>query len=308
MEAFAYDELGRSHRVKITPTALFDLMLVTDYMPPLRAAIPIGVKAALEGDGALLARLIREGGGSIARLSARLLGRPLLDRVRDDAAAVGPGHADRSAPGVTQQRIAALPPNTFAPFDPAVVVEDEIDLCLRWPDVPRVLGVPPPPYPTVPTLILQGGEDLRTPPEWSANVAARIPGAQRIVIPGVGHSTVSDPRDCAADAILRFVAAARRRSRASASRPACRRCRRRPRRSSRCGGVRGYPRKIGRTLRAVLATLYDLDLVLSPATLTGSGGGLRGGSWAVEGRRLVLRDYQAVTGVTVSGGGDLRAR
>ena len=55
----------------------------------------------------------------------------------------------------------------------------------------------------------------------------------------------------------------------------------------------------------MLATINDLDLVLSPATLTANGGGLRGGSWGIEGRRLVLRDYQAVTGVTVSGGGDL---
>jgi hypothetical protein len=71
------------------------------------------------------------------------------------------------------------------------------------------------------------------------------------------------------------------------------------------GGVSGQPRKTGRTLRAVLATINDLDLVLSPATLTSSGGGLRGGAWAISGRRLILRDYQAVTGVSVGGGGDL---
>ena len=33
----AYDDRGRSHKVTITPLALFDLMLVTDYLPPLRA-------------------------------------------------------------------------------------------------------------------------------------------------------------------------------------------------------------------------------------------------------------------------------
>ena len=53
---------------------------------------------------------------------------------------------------------------------PPIVVEDEIDLCLRWPDVPRpVLDVPPPPYPTVPTLILQGA---RGPPHPAGVVAA----------------------------------------------------------------------------------------------------------------------------------------
>src|SRR3954465_4548971 len=54
MQAFAYDSLGRSHRVTITPVALYDLMLDADYDPPIRAAVPIGVKAALAGDGALL--------------------------------------------------------------------------------------------------------------------------------------------------------------------------------------------------------------------------------------------------------------
>jgi pimeloyl-ACP methyl ester carboxylesterase len=307
LQAYAYDDLGRSTRVNITPTALFDLMLLTDYLPALRAAIPAGVQAALKGDGALLARLIREarrleGFGSprdfsVARYATVCETTPLP---------WDPGTPIEARPAVVQQRIAALPPTAFTPFDPAMVVEDEIDLCLRWPDVPRpATDAAQPPYPAVPTLILQGREDLRTPPEGSARVAARIPGAHRIVIAGVGHSTVSDPRACAADAILAFVA----------GRTPPRTCRRvptgvpavqsAPARFESLRGVGGYPRKVGRTLRAVVATINDLELVLSPATLGSSGGGLRGGSWAVEGRRLVLSDFQAVTGVTVGGGGDL---
>ena len=54
---------------------------------------------------------------------------------------------------------------------------DEIGLCLRWPGVPSGPGAGPrAPYPAVPTLMLQGGEDLRTPPEGSARVASRDPG------------------------------------------------------------------------------------------------------------------------------------
>ncbi len=307
MQAFAYDGLGRSHRVNITPTALFDLMLLTDYLPPIRAAIPAGVQAALKGDGALLARLIREarrleGFGSprdfsVARYATVCETTPLP---------WDPGTPIDQRGAITQQRIAAVAPNAFAPFDAAVVVEDEIDLCMRWPDVPRpVVDAPPPAIPAVPTLILQGHEDLRTPPESSAAMAAKIPGAHRLVIRGVGHSTVSDPRNCAAGAILDFVADKR----------LPRTCRRiptgvpavqsAPKTFDELRTVGGYPRKVGRTLRAVLATISDLDLVLSPATLTSGGGGLRGGSWAISGRRLILRDYQAVTGVSVRGGGDL---
>lgn len=306
LKAFTYDAQGRSSRVSITPTALFDLMFVTDYLPPMRAAIPAGVKAALTGDGALLARLIRE--------SRRLEG---LGSPRDFSVARystvcettplpwDPGTPVELRPAVTQERIAALPPETFLPFDAAVVLEDEIDLCMRWPEVPRpATDVPPPPYPTLPTLILQGGEDLRTPPEWSANVAARIPGAHRIVIPGVGHSTVSDPRDCAASAILRFV-------RGKSVPKSCKRIptgvpavESAPTSFESLRGVGGYPRKVGRTLRAVLATIDDLNLVFSPVTLTSGGGGLRGGYWGIRGTRLVLRGYQAVTGVTLDGGGN----
>ena len=307
LQAFAYDRLGRSHRVDVTPTALYDLLLVTDYLPSLRAAVPAAVRAGLNGDGAPLARLIRasralEGYGSprefsVARYATVCETTPLP---------WDPGTPVELRAAATQQRLGALAPDAFAPFDAAIVTEDEIDLCLRWPDVPRpAAAVTPPPYPAVPTLILQGHEDLRTPPEASRNVASRIPGARRIVIRGVGHATVSDPRTCATDAILRFVS----------GRTPPRTCRRvgtgvpavasPPRTFGELRAVRGYPRTVGRTLRAVLATLDDLELVLSPMTLPSEGGGLRGGSWAIQGQRLRLRDYQAVTGVTVSGGGDL---
>src|SRR3954454_5817429 len=62
LRAFSYDGRGRSHRVKIGPLALLDLMFTSDYIPPIRALVPAGGKAALPGDGALLARLIREVG------------------------------------------------------------------------------------------------------------------------------------------------------------------------------------------------------------------------------------------------------
>ena len=207
LRTLAYDERGRSHRVTIGPTELLDMMFLTDYLPALRAAMTIAIRAASEGDGALLARLLLESRRfeelgsprdfSVARYSTTCETTPLP---------WDPGTPFDQRPAITQQRIAAVPAGAFAPFDPAVVVEDEIDLCLRWPDVPRA---PDPaaalPYPSVPTLILQGKEDLRTPPEWSARVATRIPGAKRLVVPGIGHSTISDPRSCSAAAILRFI-------------------------------------------------------------------------------------------------------
>jgi pimeloyl-ACP methyl ester carboxylesterase len=305
----AYDERGRSHKVTISPLDLMDLMLVTDYIPPLRAMLPIAVRAALEGDGALLARMVRDSSGLDVLGSPRDFSTARYATVCEtEPMPWDPGTPIDQRPAVVQQRIAALPPDTFAPFDPPVVVGDEIDLCLRWPDVPRPPSTAAPlPYPTAPTLILQGGEDLRTPPEVSERVAARIPGAVRLVVPGTGHSTVSDPRTCSRDAIDRFIA-----GRSVPKSP----CKRIPTgipavlsapesfESLRVSG--GLPRKIGRTVSALGATLDDLRLVVSPAALATAGGGLRGGSWTISGDRLILKRYEAVNGVTLTGSGSSR--
>ena len=65
----------------------------------------------------------------------------------------------------------------------------------------------PRPLPAVPTLILSGGFDLRTPLEDAAGVAARIPGAQLVAVPFTGHSVVtSDLSDCAKNAMAAFFA------------------------------------------------------------------------------------------------------
>ena len=252
------------------------------------------MRAALEGDGALLARMVRDSSALDVLGSPRDFSTARYATVCEtEPMPWDPGTPIDQRPAVVQQRIAALPPSTFAPFDPPVVVGDEIDLCLRWPDVPR----PPStaaalPYPTMPTLILQGGEDLRTPPEVSERIAARIPGSVRLVVPGTGHSTVSDPRTCSRDAIDRFIE-----GKSLPKSP----CKRIPTgipavlsapesfESLRVSG--GLPRKIGRTVSALGATLDDLRLVVSPAALATGGGGLRGGSWSISGDRLVLKRY-----------------
>jgi pimeloyl-ACP methyl ester carboxylesterase len=306
LHAFAYDSLGRSHRYAIGPTALLDLMFNADYDPALRAAMPSAVDAALAGDGAPLARLFQ------ASNIFNDLGSP-RDFSDGRYAAVceetplpwAPGTPVDQRLAVTEAGLAAAGPTAFFPFDAPVVLEDEIDLCLRWPDVPRVPAAPPPPpYPHVPTLILQGAEDLRTPPEVSARIAAAIPGSHRLVVPGVGHAIIGDdPSGCGVRALLRFVA--------GRSVPtSCKRVptfvtnvKAPPASFAALGGVSGLPLRVGRTVRALGATIDDVLLLYSDAILTSSGGGLRGGSWAFHGGRLLLDHYQAVPGVEVTGGG-----
>ena len=95
-------------------------------------------------------------------------------------------------------------PGAFFPFGYEEAKADEIDLCLRWAEA----SAPPPAggaYPAVPALVLQGGEDLRTPPAGSARVAAAL-GAQRVVVPGVGHAVVGgDPSRCGIRRLFAFL-------------------------------------------------------------------------------------------------------
>ena len=269
--------------------------------------MPIAVRAALEGDGALLARLIRESSAlddlgsprdfSIARYATVCETEPLP---------WDPGTPIEARPAVIQQRIAALPPDTFAPFDPPVVVEDEIDLCLRWPDVPRP--------PSTPRRAVPDRADADPPgrrgPAHAAGGAR--PGSRSGSRARCGSSSpASGTRPSATRAPARAGDPALRPRHAAAEVP-CKRIPtgvpavpRRPRPSSRCAARAGSRARSGGRSARCGATFDDLHLVLSPATLTTSGGGLRGGSWEVRGGRLVLRDYRGRRrGHRRRGGGD----
>ena len=312
MVARAYDDRGRPHKVTITP-------LDADG-PDARHRLHPAAARDRADRGALRAGRRRGAAGAHdprlerarrARLAARLLDRPLRDRLRDEPMPWDPGTPIDQRPAVVQQRIAALPPDTFAPFDPPVVVGDEIDLCLRWPDVPRPPSTAAPlPYPTVPTLILQGGEDLRTPPEVSARVAARIPGS--VAARRARHRALDRQRPAHLLARRDRCASSRasrcRSRRASGSRPASRRSSARPQSLRVAARARAAcrARSGGPSARSAPRSTTSGSCV-SPAALATSGGGLRGGSWAIRGDRLVLKRYEAVSGVTVTGSGGAEA-
>jgi hypothetical protein len=304
---------------------LSDLMYDADYLPPLRAGIPAAVRAALAGDAAPLLRL--------AAVGDELTAGPEPPRVFSAAryAAIceeAPLPWDASTPldgrrAEARRRAAALGPDAFRPFDFDVVAADIVDLCLRWPGVPVARpAVADGPYPAVPALLLQGGEDLRTPPEESAALAARLPGAARVVVPGVGHAaSLSDPSGCATDTLVRFLAgraAGRDCPRVPTGVPALPLPPRTLAEVPPLPGVRGagggtaargaartaaVPLRAARTAAAVGLTLDDVRFALSPAFLGRGGGGLRGGTYRAGGRGLVLSRYEAVGGVRVSGRG-----
>jgi pimeloyl-ACP methyl ester carboxylesterase len=302
-----FDGRGRAHHRNLRPTAIADLVYDADYNPAMRAALPAAVRAALDHDDAApLLRLLAHadslaGSGDPGEFSsaryATVCEETPLPWPR------GTPVGDRSR--VAEQAALALPAGSFFPFDARVAFADEIDLCLRWPDpVQPTPAVPGAPYPAVPALLVQGGEDLRTPPETSARLAAALPGSKRIVVPGVGHApTAADFSGCAARRVLLWLD----------GRPVGDRCPRVPTGVPATGvppsavgqltpaaGVRGLRR--ARTVSAVGATLDDLALSLSAAyDFPSRGSGLRGGRFGERNDRLWLDGLVVVPGVRVSG-------
>ena len=282
-----------------------DLMYDADYNPAIRAGLPVAVRAALDhGDAALLLRLLHVSDSYAVRSPPREFSAARYATVCEETPLPWPRGTpldQRSA--VARARALALPPAAFAPFDAEVAYADEIDLCLRWPDPARPPAAAGGPYPAVPTLLLQGGEDLRTPPEVSARIAAHIPGAQRVTVPGVGHAIVgADPSGCGVRRLLRFVA----------GRPAGTRCPRvatgvpatavPPAAFAQLAPRPGLPARTGGTVGAIDATLDFLDLAGSPAfDSVRRGGGLRGGATASAPRLRARRRGRRARACACSG-------
>jgi pimeloyl-ACP methyl ester carboxylesterase len=296
-----YDARGRGRVKTLEPIGIADLMLDADYAPWLRAAIPAAVRAALEHrDAAPLLRL-----QALAAPVAQP--EPASDFSAGRYATIceeTPLPWDPALPfdaraAAAVARAAALGPSAFFPFDARVGFNDEISLCLRWPAPFRAPPPPLGPYPDVPALLLQGGEDLRTPPSASAAVAARLPRAQRVVVPGVGHAvTTADPSGCGRRRLLRFLAGGRVAGRCPRVATGVPPAEVPPVRFGALRPVRGLPARVGRTVRALRATLVDVIVAM---TLAVPGGGLRGGSYTLAGRGLVLDRVVVVPGVRVSG-------
>jgi pimeloyl-ACP methyl ester carboxylesterase len=60
-----------------------------------------------------------------------------------------------------------------------------------------------------PTLVITGDADQMVPPANSDNMAAAIPGARKVVVPGAGHVIFTDAPDAVTDAMLEFLGALR---------------------------------------------------------------------------------------------------
>src|SRR3954447_17000005 len=213
MRARYVDDRGHRHGVEITRQELFTMLLKGDTNPALRAEVPAALGALHRGDRGPLGRLIAHAGGRVTLAEPDATVAPGLYAATTCEELSFPWNRAAGIRARARQAeaiVADMPPADFAPFDRATALGSElIGLCLGWrtaSPAPAPIG----PLPAVPTLMLSGGADLRTPTEDARATAARLPlSAQIVTVPWVGHSVLSSEISsdaCAAKALAAFFA------------------------------------------------------------------------------------------------------
>jgi pimeloyl-ACP methyl ester carboxylesterase len=311
---------GHGHRIGISANVLVEVLLDGDLEPTLRAEFPAAVRTAIHGDTAALARLLERASGvesenegpggdfDVPLYFATTCEEELFPWSR----AAGP--ETRLAEAAAQ--IGALPSRSIAPFTPATVLGiSDFPACAFWPYQAPAPVAEEAPLPAVPSLILSGADDLRTPTANAREVAAQIPGSHLLVVPDVGHSVLgSDFGGCSEGALQALFAGKPIKSCPAAPLPPL--LRPSPDPPARLADVapsHGTRGRAGRTLDAVVLTVADCErqLALKLVPLLASGqagalgslrvGGLRAGWGEATHEALLLRRYSYVSGVTVSG-------
>jgi pimeloyl-ACP methyl ester carboxylesterase len=314
------DGEGKAETTRIFSNDLLGILMEGDFDPILRAEFPAAVRSAVSGDTAALARLIAhaEGGGEGEENLSEGFDVPLYYSTICDETAFP---WNRSASPKTRlseglRALRAQPRSAFAPFTSAnALALSEVPVCAAWPLTPEGPETGVAPLPDVPTLILSGADDLRTPTANARAVATQIPDAHLLVVPNTGHSVLgSDPTSCAHNALQALFAG-----------KTVKQCKDRkpphlllptplpPRSLAVVPSAPGNHGLAGRTLDAALLTLGDFDRQVLLAILEQAGGisllglpsvqvgGLRAGWGGTVHEELVLHGYSYVPGVTVSG-------
>jgi pimeloyl-ACP methyl ester carboxylesterase len=310
---------GVREHVEIVRSDLFDAMLAGDVNPTLRAELPGALTSARKGDSAPLIRLVARSAGIVSFAGAKPAA-TLRQADDSDSDAVfaatlceeGNFPWDRHANLTTRaQQINAAAraagPGAFAPFDIDTALKtDMVSLCLGWPDATPAIA-PVGPLPAVPTLVISGAADIRTPLEDANTIKTLIPGAQVLPVPYTGHSTLASDMStehCAQRGVAQFFAGVPVTPCAPSDNPYS------PTPVVPTSFARlkatGHAGKVGRTITAALDTAGDMRRqiigdALQVGQLPTRAGGLRGGRVVVHSRTLSLFDVIYVPGVKVSG-------
>jgi pimeloyl-ACP methyl ester carboxylesterase len=296
---------GHTIRRSLTATDIVDVLLQGDFDPSLRADMPAAVRSALRGDVRPILRLRERAGAGESNDDTISVG--LFATTTCEEGVFPWDHADPPQIRADEAVRAAqsIPRAELGPFDARVaLLSGTAPLCVTWPNA-APNPVAPGPLPNVPTLIISGEADLRTPFTDARRLAARIPDAQFIGVPFVGHSVLGgDTSGCAQRAVAAFFAGQVVQA-CTTTTPQFKPTALAP---TSLEALPGAGRS-GKTVRAVERTLADIgedflgvaaDLRKAPRVGTQIGG-LRAGfaRWTATGIRL--RRLQYVPGVTITG-------
>jgi pimeloyl-ACP methyl ester carboxylesterase len=203
------DGSGKPEHLSITAGVITSILFAGDEDPAVRADFPAAIAAAAGGDYALLAILAAHAVYGAAPNNT--VDNPLFfdteceelpfPWVRTDTP------AQRAAAALANAQ--SLPAGTFGGFSAASAYrQSTASDCAYWPFAstapePQVTALP-----NVPTLIISGANDLRTPTSNATAVAALIPDATVVVVPQTGHSVLTTEfGTCAKNAVDAFLAA-----------------------------------------------------------------------------------------------------
>jgi pimeloyl-ACP methyl ester carboxylesterase len=194
---------GAKKQVEVDGLEILSMVIDGDLNAGLAAELPAVVNAALHGNTQPLARLayLHDKGNAEkpADLSATLYAATVCRDGPFPWAADTPV-GDRLA--IEQAAIGKLSPNALGPFGLWAVQFGNADYCLGWPSPTGAVTLDSGPLPDVPVYAVSGGIDLRTPTAGAESVVARFPQGKLLVVPGIGHSTVTaDYSGCAAKAV-----------------------------------------------------------------------------------------------------------
>lgn len=309
------DGAGHAHTIHMRSQELLDVLLAGDLSPILRGELVTALRAASQHDDAPLARVVVR---TEATNGVEGIDLPLYFATTCEEE-LFPWER-RGTPGArlaqVRAAIARLPASATWPFDRLDMLDfGDFRACADWPFLTPAPATAAGGLPNVPTLILSGAEDLRTPTPNAREVAAQIPDAHVLVVPDTGHSVLtSEPTPCAHEALLaQFANKPIERCHSAAVPSVLRPPPLPPTRLGTISPARGYSALPGRTLHAVALTFSDLSRQLglqllemvSSGRLSGTtvlrSGGLRAGWMRYADGTLVLEGYSYVPGVSVSG-------
>jgi pimeloyl-ACP methyl ester carboxylesterase len=311
---FVVNGRGKRRAGSVRRTGILNVLFEGDFDPVLRADFPAAVKAALNGDAAPMLRLMAAVKGAESLTGADSEALYAATSCEDSALPWDPAGTPAQRVVEARRNFDQIPATSYAPFDAATVFKFSLaPFCAPWPEAGPNPPVEGNPLPAVPTLLLSGNDDLRTPQEDAARLASELPNATLVHVPDTGHSVLgSDLFGCSTRALRKFFRGQPQTACADKGEllppsPVP------PRSLSRLPHLSGLPARTGRTLVAARLTLADLfEHAIDGLLFSGDGltiapvGGLRAGFFNLSSSALRLHGYSWVPGVTLSGKVPLR--